>query len=161
MGKLTLTRLPKVVISIVGNGDTGKSRLLREFAQKLAWDDPKSVVYGLKCADWRTKKENDFRVGGLFHGVKVAIMTGGDDADTIIRAFIYAQKWESDILVVATRPALSPNGISISWVAIEAVTAAYSIKWIRIDKREATDADRVSASGELERKLADTIVGLK
>ena len=150
---LALTSLPKVVIAIVGEADTGKSRLLREFAQKLNWADTTKVQYGKKCGDWLTKDKNDIRVGGDYNGHRVAIMSGGDDADTIIRAFIYVSIWKCDILIIATHPAKSTQGLSISWVALDAIVAAYDIKLETIGKTGATDADRERTTQKLKDML--------
>ena len=161
MEKMTLKWLPKVVISIVGDCDTGKSRLLREFAQNLKWDDIHQVFHGKKCADWRTKDKNDIRIGGLYNGVKVAIMTGGDDADTIIRAFLYVQEWKCDILIIATHPAHPEKGSPISWISLEAVTMAYGIECISIKKQEASDADRECVTKQLYEALTKVMASLK
>lgn len=158
---MTLTRPPKVVISIVGDSDTGKSRLLREFAQKLKWDDTKKVISGRNCGNWRTKTEGDIRVSGCYQGVRIAIMSGGDDADTIIRAFIYAEIWKCDILIVATHPKQSKSGLTISWTSLEAMTVAYGTEWLRINKMNATDKDRNRTLGELRIIVNQCIISHK
>ena len=80
-------------------------------------------------------------------------MSGGDDADTIIRAFICAEKWECDVLIIATHQEKSKTHLTISWTALEAMIVAYGLKWIRINKNEATDVDRTRTSEELRRIL--------
>jgi hypothetical protein len=160
MEKLSLNAIPKAVIGVVGVKGTGKSQLLREFAQTIKWDDFKHVKCLPKNDNWRKEKKKDFFVIGDYKGVRVGIMTAGDFASMIVRTFIYIEKWECDILIIATHPEKSRSRSTSSWVALQAIVVAYGIRWHFVTKNKSSKADKERAKAELRKTLAEAMASL-
>ena len=47
------------------------------------------------------KRTGDQRFTAQYHGNKLAICTAGDTADHIFKSFLYAEKWNVEVLVLA------------------------------------------------------------
>lgn len=131
--EMNLTNLKSIVV-LNGRPNSGKTAILTALCNKMA-----NSPYMTKCNPneqvYPRKKYGDQRFAAVYRNKKVAVCTAGDDANCILKAFLYAEKVAAEVLVVAL--SIKRAYYRLAEVAFDEIVAKYKLTAI-VDNKTCT-----------------------
>ena len=96
---MVLTKLKKVIV-LSGRPNSGKTAILNDLCDKVL-ASKLMTAHNPAEQELGRNKTGDQRFTAQYRGNKLAICTAGDTADHIFKSFLYAEKWNAEVLVLA------------------------------------------------------------
>ena len=96
---MVLTKLKQIIV-LSGRPNSGKTAILNALCDKVLVSKFMTAHNPAEQESGRSRT-GDQRFTAQYHGNKLAICTAGDTADHIFKSFLYAEKWNVEVLVLA------------------------------------------------------------
>ena len=131
---MNLTNIKSIVV-LNGRPNSGKTAILTALCDKIA-NSPLMTAYNPKEQVHSRKKYGDLRYAAVYRNRKIAVCTAGDDANCILKAFLYAEKVTAEVLVVAL--SIKKSRYRLAEVAFNEIISKYRLTSI-VDSATSTN----------------------
>lgn len=141
---MNLSNLKKVIV-LSGCPDSGKTTILKELCRQV---DSSSHMTA-KNPNEQEGSNGDQRYASTYKGQKIAIVTAGDNADLIFKAFLYAEKVKASILVMAL--SIHSKGYKTAEESFDVIVRNFNL---------APDmSTKTTQNSHMDQKVAKTLLG--